>query len=142
VSPAEEIAATERLRAALTGGREHYTEMWEGHPAGAGPGASAPPFAVLVAGTTGDLAMARTELGALYGGNLCVHRVQFAAADLERIALRLREAPPGRIDAQPQTIDDRVRVQVVALDPTTVALLDRVDRDAVQLADPMLQWLD
>jgi hypothetical protein len=140
VSPAEEIVATERLRAALTGGREHYTEMWEGHPAG--PGGSASPYSVLVAGTTGDLTMARVELSALYGGNLCVHRVRFAAADLERIALRLREAAPGRVDAEPLPIDDRVRVRVVALDPNTVALLDGVDPHAVLLEEPMLQWLD
>jgi hypothetical protein len=139
-SSVEETVATERLRAALTGGRERYTEMWEGHPAG--PAASASPYSVLVAGTTGDLAMARAELTTFYGGNLCVHRVRFAAADLDRIAQRLREAAPGRVDAQPSTVEDRVRVQVVALDPTTVALLDRVDPNAVLLEEPMLQWLD
>jgi hypothetical protein len=97
---------------------------------------------VLVAGTTADLAMARAELAALYGGNLCVYRVRFAAADLDRIAERLREAAPGRIDAQPLIIEDQVRVQVVALDPSTMKLLDRVDPGAVLLAEPMLQWLD
>jgi hypothetical protein len=142
VNPADESVATERLQAALAGGREHYTELWEGHPAGVGPGVSAPPYSVFVAGTTADLATARAELGTLYGGNLCVHRARFAAADLERIAQRLREAAPGRVDAQPSTIEDRVRVQVVALDPTTVALLDRVDPNAVLLEEPMLQWLD
>jgi hypothetical protein len=142
LDPDAESAATERLQTALAGGREHYTEVWEGHPAGAGPGASTPPYSVLVAGTTADLAMARAELSAVYSGNLCVHQVRFAVADLERIAQRMREAAPGRIDAQPSTIEDRVRVQVVALDPTTVALLKRFDPNAVLLEEPMLQWLD
>jgi hypothetical protein len=137
-----ENAAAERLQAALAGGREHYTEAWEAHPADAGVVVPDAPSAVMVAGTTGDLVTARAELGRIYGGNLCVHRVRFAAADLERIAQRLREAAPGRIDAQPAVVEGRVRVQVVALDPSTVALLDKVDRAAVLLEEPMLQWLD
>jgi hypothetical protein len=142
ISSEAEEAATERLQTALNGGRERYTELWEGHPAGAGPDGSAPPYSVMVVGTTGDLTRARAELGALYGGNLCVHRVRFAAADLDRIAQRLREAAPGRIGAQPSAIEDWVRVQVVALDPATLAELDKVDRAAVHLEEPMLQWLD
>jgi hypothetical protein len=141
-SSAEEAAAAERLQRAVGAGRDRFTEPWEGHPVGAATEGESTPAAVMVVGTTGDPAAARVELAKVYGGNICVHRVRYAAAELDRTAQQLREASDGRIDAQPSIIENRVRVRVVALDPATVSLLDKVGRDAMLLEEPMLQWLD
>ena len=78
----------------------------------------------------------------MYPGNLCVHQVTRSAADLERIAQRLRDNPATPISAYPDVIQNKVRVTVVALDRATVAVLDEADRDAIILEEPLLQWLD
>ncbi len=119
-----------------------YTDVWEGHPDGVPPGGSAPPVMVMVVGTTGDVATARTELAAIFPGNLCVHRVQHSASDLEEIAGRLRSGSSAPIGVEPLVIENKVRVKVIALDPPTNALLDDVGRVALIIDEPLLQWLD
>jgi hypothetical protein len=122
---------------------ERFSDIWEGHPDGPPSGPSGfPSRMVYVVGTTGDVAQAWAELRPMYPGNLCVHQVNRSAADLERIAQRLRDNPATPMSAYPDVIENKVRVGVVALDPATVAVLDAVGRDALILDEPMLQWLD
>lgn len=119
-----------------------YTEIWEGHPDGP-PSAEmsyAPTRKVYVVGTTGDVGAARAELSAIFPGNLCVHRVTHTAEELERIAAQLR-AVDGT-EAWSDVVAGKVRVKVVALDPPTMAILDRFGRDALLIEEPLLQWLD
>ena len=122
---------------------ERFSDIWEGHPDGTASGPSGfPTRMVYVVGTTGDVAQAQAELRPMYSGNLCVHQITRSAADLERIARRLRDNPSTPISAYPDVIQNKVRVSVVALDPATVAILDEAGRDALSLDEPMLQWLD
>jgi hypothetical protein len=121
---------------------DRFADPWvfEGPDTGAVPGETNAAFTVFVVGTTGDLDKARSELTALYGGNLCVSQVGYSRADLDRIAKRLHA--PSSIVAGVDVIANRVRVQVVALDPATNAMLDEAGRDALILDEPMLQWLE
>ena len=122
---------------------ERFSDIWEGHPDGVPSGPSGfPSRMVYVVGTTGDVAQAQAELRSMYPGNLCVHQVSRSAADLERIAQRLRDNPSTPISAYPDVIQNKVRVTVVALNPATGAVLDEADRDAIILDEPLLQWLD
>jgi hypothetical protein len=131
-----------RLIEEVRGKPAQYADVWEGHPEGVPPGGSAPPVMVMVVGTTGDVATARAELGAIFSGNLCVHQVQHSASDLEAIAQRLRKGSRTPIGVDPLVIENRVRVKVIALDPATSALLDDVGRSALIIDEPLLQWLD
>jgi hypothetical protein len=103
------------------------------------PGEVDPKVSVVVVGTTGDVARARADLSAVYGGNLCVHPVRYGAADLDRIVQRLTSAG---ITAGVDVRLSKVRVSVVVLDPPTAALLEEVGRDALIVEEPMLQWLE
>ncbi len=122
-----------------------FTDVWEAHPDG--PPSAEASYAphtrmVYVVGTTGDVAQARVHLEAIYGGNLCVHKVRYTTADLEQIAEKLRGVSSTPIDAQPDVIENRVRVKVVALDPPTMAILDAMGREAMVIDEPLLHWLE
>ena len=122
---------------------EDSTRLWEAHPDGPPSGPSySPSHMVYVIGTTGDAAQAMAELRPMYPGNLCVHRVERSAADLEQLAQRLRDTSSTPMSAYADVIQNKVRVKVVALDPATVAVLDAAGRDAIVLEEPLLQWLD
>src|SRR5690606_17893263 len=95
---------------------------------------------VYVVGTTGDVAAARAELEAHFGGNLCVHQVAYSAADLQAIADLLAATSTKPIQAEVLVMENKVRVKVVALDPPTNALLDAVGRDALIVDEPLLRW--
>ena len=121
-----------------------FTDVWEAHPDGppSAEASYAPTRMVYVVGTTGDVAQTRAQLEAIYGGNLCVHKVRYTAADLEQIAEKLRGVSSTPIDAQPDVIENRVRVKVVALDPPTMAILDAMGREAMVIDEPLLHWLE
>jgi hypothetical protein len=136
----QEIVWVQRLGEYVQARADQYTELWEGHPTADPPGASVPTTKVMVVGTTGNVASARAELGAIYSGNLCVHQVRHSRNDLQRIADRLMTAAPGRVEAVPLAVENRVRVTVAALDVETATLLDQVGRDSLQLEEPVLQW--
>jgi hypothetical protein len=135
-----------RLMEEVRGKPAQYTDVWEGHPEGV-PNEGVPPsevpyVMVMVVGTKGDVASTRAELGAIFPGNLCVHRVQYSASDLESIAERLRSGSATPIGVDPLVIENKVRVKVIALDPATNELLDDVGRSALIIDEPLLQWLD
>ena len=122
---------------------ERFSDLWEAHPDGPPSGPSySPSRMVYVIGTTGDVAQATAELRPMYPGNLCVHRVEHSAADLEQLAQRLRDTSSTPVSAYADVIQNKVRVKVVALDPATGAVLDAAGRDAIVLEEPLLQWLD
>ncbi len=131
-----------RLIEQVRGKPADYTDVWEGHPEGVPPGGSAPPVMVMVVGTKGDVASTRAELAAIFPGNLCVHRVQYSASELQAIAEQLRRDSRTPIGVDPLVIENKVRVKVIALDPATSALLDDVGREALIIDEPLLQWLD
>jgi hypothetical protein len=122
---------------------DRYLDLWEGHPDGppSDEASYAPTRMVYVVGTTGDVSQARSELSAIYPGNLCVHKVRYTMADLERMAQLLTTVEATPIEAEPDVIQNKVRVKVVALDPPTVAILAGF-RDALVIEEPLLQWLD
>jgi hypothetical protein len=132
-SPGDQIGAQEALAQEVADDPDRYNELWEGHPGAA---------KVLVVGTTGDVDEDRARLGAIYPGNLCVHKVRYSASDLRSIVDRLNGEPSTPMEASPDPILNKVRVKVVALDPPTVAILDEVGRDALSVEEPMLQWLE
>jgi hypothetical protein len=133
--------AQNRLIETVRSNPETYTDVWEAHPSGVPSGPKA--IKVLVVGAKGDVAAARSRLAALYSGNLCVHPVTHSAADLARITEKLKSVSSTPIEAYPAvTAPNKVEVKVVALDPPTVAILDAVGRDALIVAEPLLQWLD
>ncbi|HEX6871089.1 MAG TPA: hypothetical protein VF163_08325 [Micromonosporaceae bacterium] len=120
---------------------DRFLDLWEGHPDGT-PSADAsyaPTRMVFVVGTTGDVTKARAELAAIYPGNLCVHQVRANAADLDRIVTRLRDQRTIPIEANPDVVSGLVQVRVVALDPSTLAVLDAAGRDALAIQEPLLR---
>jgi hypothetical protein len=141
-SGADQPAMLERLATHVRSDPSRFTDVWEGHPDGASAGELAPTRKVYVVGTTGDVDQARAELGALYPGNLCVHKVAYSVADLDRIVERLRSVSATPIEAEALVIENKVRVKVVALDPPTSAILDEIGREALIIDEPLLQWLD
>ena len=135
--------ALNRLTEHVRAHPDRFSDIWEAHPDGPPSGPSyAPSRMVYVIGTTGDVAQAIAELRPMYPGNLCVHRVERSAADLEQLVQRLRDTPSTPMSAYPDVIQNKVRVKVVALDPATGAVLDAAGRDAIILEEPLLQWLD
>jgi hypothetical protein len=117
-----------------------YVDIWEAHPSGIGSAENSyqPPIMVYVVGTTGDVAKARQDLAAIYGGNLCVHKVRYSQQDLTTMADRLRAINATPVAADVGVIEDRVKVRVIALDPTTVAALGIVPTDAIEIEQPLL----
>jgi hypothetical protein len=132
------VSAEQALAQEVASDPDRYNELWEGHP----DDTSVPQVKVLVVGTTGDVGEAGARLGAIYRGNLCVHKVRYSASDLRRIVDRLNTDPSTPMEASLDPILNKVRVKVVALDPPTVAILDEMGRDALSLEEPMLQWLE
>jgi hypothetical protein len=131
-----------RLMEHVRGQPERFGDIWQAHPDGPPSGPSGMPSRmVYVVGTTDDVAQTMAELRAIYPGNLCVHSITRSAAELERIAARIRNASPT-IEAYPDVIENKVRVRVVALDPATVSALDAAGRDSIIVEEPLLQWLD
>ena len=124
---------------------DRFTDVWVGYPDGpptmdTGTDVTGP--MVYVVGTTGDVEAARTELEAIFPGNLCVHQVAHSAADLQAIADQLSANSTTPIQADVLVIENKVRVKVVALDPPTNAVLDAVGRDALLIDEPLLRWLE
>lgn len=94
---------------------------------------------VYVVGTTGDVAAARSELTAIYSGNLCVYHARFSADDLQQTAWNLNALTSVHLyaDAVPEL--DKVRVTVAVFDADTVrALGDTADPEALLLDPPLL----
>ena len=132
-----------RLTEHVRGHPDRFSDIWEGHPDGPPSGPSySPSRMVYVIGTTGDVGQAQAELRGFYPGNLCVHRVERSAAELEQLAQRLRDTTSTPIERVSGRDPEQGAGQVVALDPATGAVLDAAGRDAIILEEPMLQWLD
>lgn len=124
---------------------DRFTDVWVGYPDGPptmDTGADVTSPMVYVVGTTGDVEAAGTELEAIFPGNLCVHPVAYSAADLQAIADQLSAVSTTPIQADVMVIENKVRVKVVALDPSTNAVLDAVGRDALIIDEPLLRWLE
>jgi hypothetical protein len=136
----DEAAVTNALTEHVRANPTRYTDLWEAHPDGTPTDASY--RAVYVVGTTGDVDAARAELSAIYPGNLCVHPVQYSASKLNGIAEQLRSVSSTPIQAEALVIENKVRVNVVALDPPTSAILDGIGREALIIDEPLLKWLD
>ena len=138
-SSEEQIGPSQSLTEYVAGHRDQFTDIWQAHPGDDPVGASVPSVSLLVVGTDGDVTRASQDLGAIYAGNLCVHRVRHSAADLQRIADRLTGISATPIAAFPLTVENLVQVTVVALDPSTVAILDQIGRDVLRIEAPLLR---
>lgn len=104
----------------------HWDE-WQGHE---GPPSlelqqamNDPAYTILNVGVTDDLARAEAALREVWGGPLCVYRLDNTFAELRRIAGELGDLP-GNLGAQFGTVSNRVELRVIHDDGSIRAWAD------------------
>jgi hypothetical protein len=120
---------------------DRFSGLWLTHPVIIPVGPGEPSKQAVVVGTTGDVDQVRDEL-LFYNGNLCVFKVRYSKADLDRLADQLRAVTEIPLTVDVDEVSDKVRVRTVVLDPAAMAVLDRFDPGALLVEEPLLRWLD
>ena len=82
-----------------------------------------PAYTILNVGVTDDLARAEAALREVWGGPLCVYRLDNTFAELRRIAGELGDLP-GNLGAQFGTVSNRVELRVIHDDGSIRAWAD------------------
>jgi hypothetical protein len=98
---------------------ELFSAYWGPESAGSGP-----TRAVVVVGTVDDPDAVRPRLESLYPYGVCVIKVKYSAADLQRALDALAHAAPDRLQAYIDPPADRVRVQLTLISGDLATLLE------------------